>query len=116
MDFIQTHSSAMRSGLDYTSLFISDIVGFKRPKIRSETRLVNYEFDQLDRFLSNYKFFDHTEFKVISALMYVVISLSTKIMLQEAQKTCYTSDFIDIMFVKEGGKKIMLDVLNVFKS
>ena len=78
--------------------------------------MVNYEFDQLDRFLSNSKFFDHPESKVISALMYVVITLSTKIMLQGAQKTCYTSDFIDIMFVKEGGKKIMLDVLNVFKS
>ena len=26
-------------------------------------------------------------------------------MLQEAQKTCYTSDFIDIMFVKEGSLK-----------
>ena len=116
MGFIQTHSSAMRSGLDYTSLFISDLIGFKRPKKRSETRMVNYEFDQFDRFLNNSKYFDHPESIVLTALMYVVITLSTKIMLQEAQKTSYTSDFIDFMFVKEGGKNIMFNLLNVFKS
>ena len=114
LDFVQSHSSTMRSGIEYTSLYISDLIGFKRPKIRSETRMVNFEYDQLDRFFE--KYFDHPQSKVLTALLYVFVTLATKIILQEAQKTSYSSDFIEFIFLKQGGKTIMLNILDVFVS
>ena len=48
LDFVQSHSSSLRSGLDYTNMYLDNIIGFKRPKLKSETRMVNYEFDQID--------------------------------------------------------------------
>ena len=116
LEFVQCHSSAMRSGLDYTSLFVSDLVGFRRPKIKSNTRMVNYEFDQLDVFLSNSKYFDHPQDKIVTASFYIILSLSTKLLLQEAQKTSYSSDFIKSMFLDEGGKQIMTSILEILKS
>ena len=53
LDFVQNHSSTFRSGLDYTNMYLDNLVGFKRPKLKSATRMVNYEFDQVDRFIEN---------------------------------------------------------------
>ena len=43
LDFIQNHSKKYRSGLDYTKLRIEQLFDFRRPKVKSDTRLVNYE-------------------------------------------------------------------------
>ena len=115
LDFVQSHSSKLRTGLEYTSLVLSNLIGFKRPKIRSETRMVNYEYDQIDRFLENAKFFDHPENKVLSAFIYIFISLTTKIILQAAQETPVRSTFIDDIFYEEGGKNDMLKVLDALE-
>ena len=42
LDFVQHHSSQLRSGLDYTNMYLDNIIGFKRPKLKSATRMVNY--------------------------------------------------------------------------
>ena len=57
LDYVQNHSSNLRSGLDYTNMYLVNIIGFKRPKLKSATRMVNYDFDQIDRFLNYAKFF-----------------------------------------------------------
>ena len=48
-------------------MYLDNLVGFKRPKLKSATRMVNYEFDQVDRFIENAKFFDHPFDKDITA-------------------------------------------------
>ena len=78
--------------------------------------MVNYEFDQLDVFLSNSKYFDHPQDKIVTASFYIILTLSTKLLLQEAQKTSYSSDFIKSMFLDEGGKQIMTSILEILKS
>ena len=87
LDFIQNHSSQMRTGLAYTSMILSDLTGFRRPKLKSETRMVNFEFDQYDSFISNAKFFDHPQDKLLLIKYYILVSLTTKLLLQVAQKT-----------------------------
>ena len=49
--------------------------------------MVNYEFKQLDRFIENSIFFDHLLEKIIISKFYVLIALTSKIILQVAQKT-----------------------------
>ena len=50
--------------------------------------MVNYEFNQLDRFIENSIFFDHPLENIIISKFYVLIALTTtKIILQVAQKT-----------------------------
>ena len=74
MDYVQNHSKNFRSGLDYTKLRIDQVVGFRRPKIKSETRLVVYDFDQLFRFLQNSKFFDHPGDTLSLARVIILVS------------------------------------------
>ena len=116
LDFVQSHSSSFRSGLDFTNLYLDNIIGFKRPKLKSETRMVNFEFDQLDRFVENSKFFDHPYEKEITAKYYVLIALTTKIMLQVGQKVNAQRDFIIEIFYEKQGKSIMQSLLDHFKN
>ena len=105
LDFVQNHSSSLRTGLDYTNMYLDNVIGFKRPKLKSATRMVNYEFDQIDRFVENSKFFDHPIDKIITSKYYVLIALTTKIILQVGQKTDVKKKFIQEIFYDAGGKK-----------
>ena len=49
--YIQSHSSEFRTGLKYTELVLDNFIGFRRPKFKSETRMVDFEFDQCKRFV-----------------------------------------------------------------
>ena len=62
--------------------------------------MVNYEFDQVDRFIENAKFFDHPFDKEITAKYYVLIALTTKIILQVGQKRNLYKTFIIKTWVK----------------
>ena len=47
-------------------MYLDNVIGFK--KLKSETRIVNYEFDQLDRFVENSIFLPSTgyhHFKIL---------------------------------------------------
>ena len=82
-------------------MYLDNIIGFKRPKLKSETRVVNCEFDQPDRFVESSKFFYHPYEKEITAKYYVLIVLTTNIMLQVGQKFNAQRDFIDEIFCKK---------------
>ena len=68
-------------------MYLDDIIGFKRPKLKSATRMVNYKCDQLYRFLENSIFFDHPHEKILTSKYYLLIALTTKIILRVAQNT-----------------------------
>ena len=95
VDYVQNHSSNLRSGLDYTNMYLDNIIGFKRPKLKSATRMVNYDFDQIERFSNNVKFFYHPHDKVEMSKLFLIISLSTKIILQICQKTTVSTNFVN---------------------
>ena len=78
LDYVQNHSSNLRSGLDYTNMYLDNIIvliGFKRPKLISATRMVNYDFDEIDRFLNYAKFFYHPHYKVEMSKVFLIIIL-----------------------------------------
>lgn len=116
LDFVQNHSSEWRTGLDYTNMYLDHIIGFKRPKLKSATRMVNYEYDQLHRFLENSKFFDHPHEKIMTSKYYLLITLTTKIILQVAQKTDVKTKFIKDIFYDAKGKEIMCKLLHYFRQ
>ena len=103
----------MRSGLAYTEMIIENIVGFKRPKLKSDTRMVNFEFDQLTRFLENSKFFDHPKEMVSLSKSYVLITYMTKLMLKVGQKTNVSSETVQKVFYRQGGKDTMEKVIEI---
>ena len=111
MDYVQNHSKNFRSGLDYTKLRIDQVVGFRRPKIKSETRLVVYDFDQLFRFLQNSKFFDHPGDTLSLARVMILVSCVIKIILKCVQATDVSSSFIETIFYEAKGKEVMLQVI-----
>ena len=113
MDFIQNHSETYRSGIEYNKMMIGDIFGFKRPKLKSNTRMANYDFDQVLRFMENSKFFDIPEPILYTACMYLLICYVTKIILQAAQATDVSTTFIDSVFYKAKGKDVMLKSLKM---
>ena len=98
LDFIQNHSSELRTGLKYTELVLDNLIGFRRPKLKSETRMVNFEFEQCKRFVENSKFFYHPLDKETSAKCYVLLCYVTKIILQISQKLSVKSSFFETIF------------------
>ena len=95
LDYVQNHSSNLRSGLDYTNMYLDNIIGFKRPNLKSATRMVNYDFDQIDRFLNYAKFFYHSHDKVDMSKVFLIIILSTKLLLQIYHKTTVSTNFVN---------------------
>ena len=116
LDFVQHHSSSLRSGLAYTEMIIENVVGFKRPKLKSETRMVNFEFEQLSRFLENAKFFDHPKEMLSLSKHYVLLTYVTKIILKVSQKTNVSSQTVQKLFYEEQGKKVMKKVIGISSS
>ena len=116
LDYVQNHSSNLRSGLDYTNMYLDNIIGFKRPKLKSATRMVNYDFDQIDRFLNYAKFFYHPHYKVEMSKVFLIIILSTKLLLQIYQKTTVSTNFVNEVFYEAKGMNIMDSILSNFKE
>ena len=55
--YIQKHAKQYRTGIKHTALSQYTHGQFKRPKVWSSTRMCLYEWDMLDRFLYNSRFF-----------------------------------------------------------
>ena len=113
LSFVQNHSSELRSGLDYTSMVIENIVGFRRPILKSTTRMVNYEYNQLLRFQQNSKYFDHPFHIIETTKYFLLISYVTKMVLQVAQSTTVTTKFVEDVFYDLQGKEIMNQVVEM---
>ena len=113
MDYIQNHSKRFRSGLEYTKLQLDQMFGFKRPKLKSETRLVNYDFDQVLRFLENQIWFDLPVDMVYVSKMYVLVAYVTKIILAIAQKNDVKTEYIKSVFYNQKGKEAMVQAIDM---
>ena len=87
MDFIQGQSKTWRSGLEYTALKIEALRSFKRPKIWSKTRMVNYEYDQLLRFVECSSWWDLPNWVDLLSRLYLPVTYVLKVILAKAQKT-----------------------------
>ena len=85
-------------------MYLDNIIGFKRPKLKSVTRMVNFEFDQLDRFVEN---INHPYEKEITAKYYVLIALTTKIMLQVGQKVNAEREILLMKYFTKNKAKVV---------
>ena len=54
----QKTAKKFRNGIKYTELLRSTLGAFSRPKVWSQTRMVLYELDMLDRFLENKVYYE----------------------------------------------------------
>ena len=65
---------------------------------------------------NNAKFFYHPHDKVEMSKVFLIISLSTKIILQICQKTTVSTNFVNEVFYEAKGKDIMNTILSNFKE
>ena len=70
IDYIQNEAKNYRTGIKFTQLRQITNGQFKQPKIWSNTRMVVYEWDMLERFLENSKYFDIPSKFIILAQVY----------------------------------------------
>ena len=87
MNFIQGESKKWRSGLNIITLTLSTFGSFKRPKVWSNTRMVNFEFDQVLRFLECKKHWELPRWVDHLSLLYLPVTYVVKVMLSNAQST-----------------------------
>ena len=99
------------TGLKYTQLLHITEGAFKRPKIWSTTRMCLYEWDMVDRFLLNAKFFQIPHDILSAAKIYCIVLFCLKIILKIVQKVDTSYNFLEkfIFNMKEYnyGKKFM---------
>ena len=80
---------------------------FKRPKVWSNTRMVVYEFEMLERFLQNAKFFDIPSKYMLLAQIYCLAMFSLKIILKHVQKTDLDYSYVSSVIIGNNGKNAM---------
>ena len=109
MDYIQAESKKWRSGLDYTRMKMVALKTFKRPKLWSETRMVNFEYDQIMRFIECSIWWEVPNWVEILTRLYVMSTYSLKIMLSKIQSTKVKTEYVKRVFQKENsdGKVVM---------
>ena len=119
INYIQSEAKKYRSGIKYTNLVMTTGGKFKRPKVWSNTRMVVYEFEMLERFLENKVYFDHPQKYLILAKVYCLVMFSLKIILKCVQKTNISQKYVKSVILDGHGKKAMnfasqvaLDVYN----
>ena len=107
IDFIQAHAKKYRSGIKYTDLVLSSGGNFRRPVVWSNTRMVLYEFDMLQRFLQNKVYFDHPQKWLLLAMVHCLVMFALKIILKCVQKTNISRGYIQSVIIEGNGKKAM---------
>ena len=107
VDYIQSEAKKFRSGVKYTDLLLSTDGKFKRPKVWSNTRMVVYEFDMLERFLENKIYFDYPHKTLTLAKMYCLVMFALKIILKCVQKTNISKEYVKSVIINEHGKDAM---------
>ena len=84
---------------------------FKRPKVWSSTRMCLYEWDMLDRFLTNAKYFEIPHDILSTAKMYCIVMFCLKLILKIVQKVDTSYDFMEKFVLNKVdsnyGKKFM---------
>ena len=109
--FFQHEAKIYRTGLKYTELMLISQGDFKRPKVWSSTRMCLYEWDMLDRFLSNAKYFEIPHDILTTAKMYCIVMFCLKLILKIVQKVDTSYDFMEKFVLNKVdnnyGKKFM---------
>lgn len=115
MNFVQSESVEWRSGADFTRITIETLGAFKRPKLYSETRLVNYEFNQLQRFVECCKYWDIPDWVLIAAKLYLPVTYVIHLILQRVQATTIKTEYIFRVFQGDNpeGKAAMILALDI---
>ena len=98
MSFVQGQSKEWRSGLDYTAMRINTLKEFKRPKTWSETRMVNYEYEQLLRFRECSAWWDLPNWVELLSMLYLPATYLLKIILSKAQSTDVQTVWVERVF------------------
>ena len=80
---------------------------FKRPKVWSNTQMVVYDFEMLERFLQNAKFFDIPSKYMLLAQIYCLAMFSLKIILKHVQKTDLDHSYVEAVIIGNNGKNAM---------
>ena len=98
LDYIQDVSKEWRTGLKFTNMVVSGLKDFKRPKVWSNTRMVNFEYEQLLRFLECSKYFDLPEWVLTMTKVYLPVTFTLKIILSKVQDTKVKSEYVSRVF------------------
>ena len=104
MNYVQTESKRLRTGIHYTGLVLSTI-DFMRPKVFSSTRMSLYEYEQVHRFLQVKHYFDVPWQYETLCQLYVFILLAIKIMFKTCQKTTDQRHYIKRVFLGAHGNE-----------
>ena len=108
----QKEAKKYRTGIKYTHLKLISGGEFKHPKVWSNTRMVVYEFEMLERFLENQEYFDHYPSKyLIMAQVHCLVMFAMKIILRAVQKTTITFHYINTVI--EGDVRIFENPSNI---
>ena len=115
MSFVQGQSKEWRSGLEYTAMRLDTLKGFKRPKTWSDTRMVNYEYEQLLRFRECSPWWDLPNWVELLSMLYLPATYCLKIILSKAQSTDVKNVWVKRIFGGDtpDGCKVMKKSVNV---
>ena len=74
---------------------------FKRPKVWSETRMVNFEYDQLIRYIECSIWWESPNWVELLSRLYVLATYTLKIMLAKVQSTKLKTEYVVRVFQQE---------------
>ena len=105
--YIQSGAKKFRTGLEYAKMKALTHGVFKRPKIWSNTRMVVYEFDMVQRFLENALFMDIPTTYLLTAQCHCLILFALKIILKNVQRTDLPQSYVKFVILDNAGMDAM---------
>ena len=105
--FIQSQARSLRHGIQFSKLQEITSGNFKRPKVWSQTRMVVYEFEMLERFLENSIYLDIPSKYIILAKCQCLVMFALKYLLKNLQRMDITPGYVKSVITNEAGKSAM---------
>ncbi|CAL4224072.1 unnamed protein product, partial [Meganyctiphanes norvegica] len=107
IDYIQSEARQHRSGIKYTLMKIVTHGKFKRPKVWSNTRMVVYEWEMLERFLENAVYFAIPTKHLLLAHVHGLVMFSLKNILKNVQRTDLEYNYVKSVIEENVGLNAM---------
>lgn len=107
IDFVQSTAKKFRTGILFTGLKMSTGFKFKRPRCWSATRMVVYEFDMIESFLTNRYYVDIPNQYLVLAQTQCLVMLTLKMILKHCQMCEIPHSYIQRVIVGKVGKQAM---------
>ena len=101
MDFVQAESKKWRTGLDYTRLKMDALKSYKRPLLWSDTRMINFEYDQLIRYIESSIWWENPNWVDLLSRLHVPAAYVMKIMMSKVQSTKVKTEYVIRVFQQE---------------